>query len=49
MIKLLYKPMGMLVSVLGGIVAGAIFKRRWIASAAQRSTRRALFGDVPAE
>jgi hypothetical protein len=29
MIKLLYKPVGMLVSVLGGIVAGAIFKRVW--------------------
>jgi Protein of unknown function (DUF4235) len=29
MIKLLYKPMGMLVSVLGGVLAGAIFKRVW--------------------
>ena len=29
MIKLLYKPMSMLVSVLGGIVAGAIFKKAW--------------------
>lgn len=29
MIKLLYKPVGVLVSVLGGIVAGAIFKRVW--------------------
>lgn len=29
MIKLLYKPVGMLVSVLGGILAGAIFKRVW--------------------
>lgn len=29
MIKLLYKPMTMLVSVLGGIVAGAIFKKAW--------------------
>jgi hypothetical protein len=29
MIKLLYKPMAMLVSVLGGIVAGAIFKKAW--------------------
>lgn len=29
MIKLLYKPMGMLVSVLGEVLAGAIFKRGW--------------------
>ena len=29
MIKLLYKPVGMLVSVLGGVIAGAIFKRVW--------------------
>jgi hypothetical protein len=27
--KLLYKPFGLLVSVLGGIVAGALFKRVW--------------------
>jgi len=29
MIKLLYKPMSMLVSVLGGMLAGAIFRRAW--------------------
>lgn len=29
MINLLYKPAGMLVSVLGGIAAGAIFKKVW--------------------
>jgi Protein of unknown function (DUF4235) len=29
MIKLLYKPMGMLISVLGGMLAGAIFKQAW--------------------
>jgi predicted metal-dependent enzyme (double-stranded beta helix superfamily) len=29
MIKLLYKPVSMLVSVLGGILAGAIFKEVW--------------------
>ena len=29
MIKLLYKPVSMLVSVLGGVLAGAIFKRAW--------------------
>ncbi len=29
MIKLLYKPVSMLVSVLGGMLAGAIFKQVW--------------------
>ena len=29
MTKVLYKPVGMLVSVLGGVLAGAIFKRVW--------------------
>ena len=29
MIKLLYKPVSMLVSVLGGILAGAFFKKAW--------------------
>lgn len=29
MIKLLYKPVGMLVSVLAGMLAGTIFKRVW--------------------
>ncbi len=29
MIKILYKPFGMIVSVLGGLIAGAIFKRVW--------------------
>ena len=29
MIKLLYKPAGMLVSVLGGVLAGWILKRVW--------------------
>ncbi|MBV9092668.1 MAG: DUF4235 domain-containing protein [Streptosporangiaceae bacterium] len=29
MIKLLYRPVSMLVSVLGGVLAGAIFKRVW--------------------
>ena len=27
--KILYKPFGMIVSVLGGMIAGAIFKRVW--------------------
>lgn len=29
MIKLLYRPVNLLVSVLGGILAGVIFKRVW--------------------
>ena len=29
MIKILYKPVSLLVSVLGGLLAGAIFKRVW--------------------
>ncbi len=29
MIKLLYKPLGMAASVLGGVAAGAIFERLW--------------------
>jgi Protein of unknown function (DUF4235) len=29
MARLLYKPVGLLMSVLGGIVAGVIFKRIW--------------------
>jgi hypothetical protein len=29
MAKLIYKPMGILFSVLGGILAGAVFKQIW--------------------
>jgi hypothetical protein len=29
MARILYKPLGPLISVLGGLVAGAIFKRVW--------------------
>jgi Protein of unknown function (DUF4235) len=29
MIKVLYKPVSLVISVLGGILAGAIFKRIW--------------------
>lgn len=41
MIKLLYKPAGMLVSVLGGIVAGAIFKRVWKVTAREEDAPKA--------
>ena len=33
MARVLYKPLGLLVSVLGGLVAGALFKRVWKAVA----------------
>jgi Protein of unknown function (DUF4235) len=52
MIKLLYKPVGVLVSVLGGLLAGVIFKKIWKITAgedqapkatdAQRSWREVL-------
>ncbi|MCX4683017.1 DUF4235 domain-containing protein [Kitasatospora purpeofusca] len=29
MIKILYKPLGMLFGALGGVIAGAVFKRLW--------------------
>ena len=29
MVKLFYKPFGMLAGILGGLVAGALFKRIW--------------------
>ena len=35
MIKLLYKPLSLVVSVLSGILAGAIFKRVWKAAAGE--------------
>jgi hypothetical protein len=41
MIKLLYKPVGMLVSVLGGIIAGAIFKRIWKVTAREEDAPKA--------
>ncbi|MGB8994880.1 MAG: DUF4235 domain-containing protein [Pseudonocardiaceae bacterium] len=50
--KLLYKPLGLLVSALGGILAGAVFKKVWKAvsgeqeapeaTSAQHSTREVL-------
>ncbi len=41
MIKLLYKPVGMLVSVLGGLVAGAIFKKVWKIAAGEDEAPKA--------
>ncbi len=41
MIKLLYKPVSILVSVLGGALAGAIFKRVWKATAGEEEAPKA--------
>jgi hypothetical protein len=41
MIKLLYKPVGMLVSVLGGVIAGSIFKRVWKLAAGEDEAPKA--------
>jgi hypothetical protein len=29
MVKIIYKPLGLMVSILGGLLASAIFKRAW--------------------
>lgn len=39
--KLLYKPIGMLVSVLGGVLAGAVFKRTWKITAGEEEAPKA--------
>ena len=41
MIKLLYKPVSLLVSVLGGVLAGAIFKRVWKLTAGEDEAPKA--------
>ena len=41
MAKVLYKPFGLLFSVLGGIVAGAIFKRIWGAAGNEEEAPKA--------
>jgi len=41
MIKLLYKPVGMVVSVLGGLIAGMIFKRVWKITAGENEAPKA--------
>jgi hypothetical protein len=41
MIKLLYKPASILVSVVGGMLAGAIFKRVWKVAAHEDQAPRA--------
>ena len=41
MIKIIYKPVSLLVSVLGGVLAGAIFKRIWKAAAGEDEAPKA--------
>lgn len=41
MIKLVYKPVSILVSVLGGILAGVIFKRLWTLAAGEDDAPKA--------
>jgi uncharacterized protein DUF4235 len=51
MARLFYKPFGLLFSVLGGIVAGAIFKRVWRVAADEEEApeatdRRRGWGEI---
>jgi hypothetical protein len=41
MIKLVYKPVSLLVSVLGGLLAGVIFKRIWKLAAREENAPKA--------
>ena len=41
MARVLYKPLGLIVSVLGGIVAGTVFKRVWGAVAHEEKAPKA--------
>ncbi len=45
MTKVLYKPVGMLVSVLGGVLAGAIFKQVWKAAFSEDDAPKATDAD----
>jgi uncharacterized protein DUF4235 len=41
MARVLYKPLGLIVSILGGIVAGTVFKRVWGAVAHEEEAPKA--------
>ncbi|HEY2354695.1 MAG TPA: DUF4235 domain-containing protein [Gaiellaceae bacterium] len=41
MARILYKPIGLLVSVLGAVIAGAIFKRVWKVAADEEDPQKA--------
>jgi predicted metal-dependent enzyme (double-stranded beta helix superfamily) len=39
--RILYKPIGLLVSVVGGVLAGALFKRVWRLAAGEKDAPKA--------
>ena len=41
MARLLYKPLGLIISVIGGLIAGTIFKRLWGAVAHEEEAPKA--------
>lgn len=41
MARVIYKPLGLLVSIVGGVVAGAVFKRVWRAVAHEEEAPKA--------
>lgn len=45
MAKLLYKPFGMIIGALGGMVAGALFKRLWALVAGESTSPSATRAD----
>ncbi|MFB8201720.1 DUF4235 domain-containing protein [Kitasatospora purpeofusca] len=45
MVKILYKPPGLLFGALGGVVAGAVFKRLWAALSHEDEAPRAADED----
>jgi Protein of unknown function (DUF4235) len=45
MIKIIYKPVSLIVSVLGGLLAGAIFKRIWKLVAGEDEAPKATDSD----
>lgn len=45
MTKLIYKPLSMLVSILGGLLAGAIFKQIWKLAAHEDDAPKATDSD----
>lgn len=45
MARLIYKPLGLLLSVCGGMIAGAIFKRVWGALRGEEEAPRATDAD----
>jgi hypothetical protein len=40
-VKMLYRPLGLLVSVLGGLLAGAVFKKVWATASGEKEAPQA--------